>query len=245
MTFGQGIDYGDRFTEVLEELVPDLEVINLGMLAYGTDQELLVFEREGWRYHPDVVLLDVFLGNDLDDLRYERRYSWPKPYFRPQNKGYVLVPPRKTWDVTLRIWSYVAEFGFQIYERGHPSSRKATIWEENDTLPLFEWLVGQLSDRVRESGSRLLIVVIYPREELQAGRSKRNQEILTRLAESGIPTLDTFDAFRESLHRGEDLHLPDDGHWNTLGHRLAAQLILKDPRVAGWLQDGPIPTIRP
>src|SRR5215813_1725393 len=61
-TFGWRMDYGHRFTEVLEQLDPSLEVINLGMHAYGTDQELLVYEREGWRYDPDVVLLSVFAG---------------------------------------------------------------------------------------------------------------------------------------------------------------------------------------
>jgi hypothetical protein len=60
------------FTRALEKLLnerlgsPELryEVINGGVGAWGTDQELLFYLYEGYRYAPDIVLLD-FTPNDV------------------------------------------------------------------------------------------------------------------------------------------------------------------------------------
>jgi hypothetical protein len=44
-----------------------VEVLNFGVLGYGTAQELLTLREEVWRYDPDVVVLALFTGNDLRD----------------------------------------------------------------------------------------------------------------------------------------------------------------------------------
>jgi len=44
-----------------------IEVINLGVDEKGTDRELLLYAGFGWRFEPDVVLLTVYIGNDLVD----------------------------------------------------------------------------------------------------------------------------------------------------------------------------------
>jgi hypothetical protein len=41
------------------------EAINTGVIGYGTDQELLFFRREGYRYHPDLVILTFCTINDV------------------------------------------------------------------------------------------------------------------------------------------------------------------------------------
>lgn len=48
---------------------PDLrvEVHNLGQLAYGTDQQVVLLEREGLPRRPDVALLFFYVGNDVRD----------------------------------------------------------------------------------------------------------------------------------------------------------------------------------
>lgn len=44
-----------------------IEVINAGVVGYGTDNALAYYTHEGYRYHPDLVLLAFFTGNDLTD----------------------------------------------------------------------------------------------------------------------------------------------------------------------------------
>ena len=63
-----------------------VEVLNAGVSAWGTDNALLYFLHEGWRYRPDVVLLLFNTGNDvLENHRalFTSLGTYPdKPFFR-------------------------------------------------------------------------------------------------------------------------------------------------------------------
>ena len=78
----------DCFSEVLERTLNEqakkaklYEVINAGVLGYGTDQELLFFRQEGVHYDPDLVLLCFWIVNDASDNSYVLRGGMSKPYF--------------------------------------------------------------------------------------------------------------------------------------------------------------------
>jgi hypothetical protein len=43
------------------------EVINFGVDSYSTAQELITLRDHVWRYQPDLVILEVFVGNDLKE----------------------------------------------------------------------------------------------------------------------------------------------------------------------------------
>jgi len=46
---------------------PAVEVISAGVVNWGTNQQLLYYREEGQRFRPDLVLLLLYLGNDLQD----------------------------------------------------------------------------------------------------------------------------------------------------------------------------------
>ncbi|MCK5944809.1 MAG: SGNH/GDSL hydrolase family protein, partial [Planctomycetes bacterium] len=85
MTFGANVDYGQRFTEHLED--DRTEVLNLAACGYGTDQQVLLYEHEGRDYAADVVMLLVTPYNDLDDIRCSRLGGWSKPWFTIEDDG--------------------------------------------------------------------------------------------------------------------------------------------------------------
>ena len=65
--FGSGgVDYGRRFTELLESSAPQLEVVNAGVPGYSPDQEFLFLQSEGYRYQPDLVVVGLFM-NDFSE----------------------------------------------------------------------------------------------------------------------------------------------------------------------------------
>jgi len=73
-TFGYGVDGQFTFAKILERnLNNSLDsgnsflVINAGVSGYGTAQEMLQYELVGSKLHPDLVILSVFLGNDIQD----------------------------------------------------------------------------------------------------------------------------------------------------------------------------------
>lgn len=63
-----------------------VEVINLSVDAYGTDRELLLYALLGWQFHPDLVILSIYAGNDIQDNQIDleaRRYGYRlgRPFF--------------------------------------------------------------------------------------------------------------------------------------------------------------------
>ncbi|HXG08246.1 MAG TPA: SGNH/GDSL hydrolase family protein [Gemmataceae bacterium] len=71
MTEAVQVNLDQTFTYLLEKRLADgprpVEVLNFGCSGYSTIQELLSFQREGPRYRPDLVILAVFLDNDVAD----------------------------------------------------------------------------------------------------------------------------------------------------------------------------------
>jgi lysophospholipase L1-like esterase len=56
-----------------------VEVINLSIDAFGTDRELLLYAILGWQFQPDLVLLSIYPGNDIQDNQIDleaRRYGY-------------------------------------------------------------------------------------------------------------------------------------------------------------------------
>lgn len=117
------VRYEDAFPQRLQELLNQrlgrpVEIINLSIDAYGTDRELLLYAMVGWQFQPDLVLLSVYTGNDIQDNQIDletRRY------------GYRIDRPFFTLDGDmLRLHNSV------VFERGlYPDA------------PVFGWLVDQ------------------------------------------------------------------------------------------------------
>lgn len=63
-TWGFGVNDSEIYTEQLESILPNTEVINLGVTAYSIWQEILYLKREGLQYNPDIVILGLCM-NDI------------------------------------------------------------------------------------------------------------------------------------------------------------------------------------
>jgi hypothetical protein len=72
-TAGLQVEEAETFPKLLETQLnrhsPQLkvEVVNAGVIGYGTDNQLAYFTYEGYKYQPDLVILAFFTGNDLTD----------------------------------------------------------------------------------------------------------------------------------------------------------------------------------
>jgi hypothetical protein len=95
-----------------------IEVINTGVSSYGTDNELLFFRHEGYKYEPDLVLLAFTTGNDVRENyepfnRETLDANLSKPSFRLDENGSLQMqagppppPPIPWW----RKHFYVGEY---------------------------------------------------------------------------------------------------------------------------------------
>ncbi|WP_420632196.1 hypothetical protein [Candidatus Leptofilum sp.] len=94
-TAAMQVELEETFVKQLEaelnDNAGDWEVINAGVNAYGTDNELLFYRLEGEKYDPDIVFLNMYLANDVYnnhptlELRYGGQSA--KPYFTLNDDG--------------------------------------------------------------------------------------------------------------------------------------------------------------
>jgi lysophospholipase L1-like esterase len=84
-TLGYTVDRPDTITQLLEKELASqgrsVQVINGGTEGYSTDQEVLWLAREGAKYSPDVVVLQMY-ENDVFWNSQDRYLRYPKPKLR-------------------------------------------------------------------------------------------------------------------------------------------------------------------
>jgi hypothetical protein len=239
--YGAGVDDRETFGALLESQHPDLEVVNLSVGGYGTDQELIKLERQGLRYHPDVVVLHFCLFSDFTDnalpsALFDARQ--PKPFFTwdagalVEHAGHLkLSPPRKLaqW---LSDYSHLYN-RLRVLLKGRRPPREPGVWADRKAaveanLPpaaelTFE-LVRRMNARSREAGARFL-VVIHPDEFAYKHRSRLLRKFCTTPALEGIPVIEMGARYRERGLRFGDFALDEPGHLTKRGHEIAAETL--------------------
>lgn len=233
--FGMGVEERHLFTTLLEGLLEDgspgreFQVINLGVLGYATDQELILFQELGTRLMPDAVVLlmcdNDFLGN-VQDFVYRRYY---KPFFeleaggrlrafnqpvphldRGQRARLFLGQESNLWNA-LRRWTRSPD----LLEVAVPRDT------DQDPILLTAALVRGLSGIVEAAGARLLVANTAHRgEETPLFHALRPR--LEGIAQLGL------EGFLSRARRNQPDRLwdfPGDTHWNRDTHQLVAQVL--------------------
>jgi len=73
-TFGAGVEFEDTFVKQLESILRQkndgkkYEVINAGVMGYGTDQEYYYLKEWGFKLKPDLVIVAFYIQNDVEDV---------------------------------------------------------------------------------------------------------------------------------------------------------------------------------
>jgi hypothetical protein len=95
-TAGLQVPEEETFSKMLETQLQQhypqtkFEVINAGIVGYGTDNQLAYFTHEGYKYQPDLVLLAFFTGNDITDNISQSLYELVDGHLIP------VAPPQRT-----------------------------------------------------------------------------------------------------------------------------------------------------
>jgi lysophospholipase L1-like esterase len=119
MTAALQVPLDDTFAQVLEERLysaagyENWEVINAGVNAFGTDNELLFYRLEASKYQPDIVILGIYLANDVYNnyplLEQAVGGSAHKPYFEFTETGDLVLknfPVQNTETFLIRLGSF-------------------------------------------------------------------------------------------------------------------------------------------
>ncbi len=239
--FGDGIHQDLLCTEVLERIVPDLEVVNLSCVGYSPAQHDIILSEEGFRYDPDIVI--EFLIKTDETCTFD---SWDALMQRPKcclmyDGGEISIRPPQfpPWQVALSS-SYLAE---RLYLLGLPMAALVPdlftpqpALTEADKLAALRQLVLRTWHKCRERGIEYRAVYLPSSDELDGTASPGNRFMADRLlgrmaAEDALPLVDLtqpLEQAHDDRQRGPvvdflGLHLNARGHEVVAGE-LAAVL---------------------
>lgn len=97
------------FTSLLENQLnqhysdTNFEVINAGIVGYGTANQLSFFTHEGYKYDPDLILLAFFTGNDILD-------NISPPHYKLENGKLIPIQAVYNPDIGTPPWAKEGTF---------------------------------------------------------------------------------------------------------------------------------------
>jgi hypothetical protein len=241
------VPYAHNYLTLLEAELRDIgpvEIVNMGVSATTPRDYVDILVNEGLAFGPDLVLANVFIGNDFET-----------PGRKPWEYSYVATFVRflsRFWNA--QVPSTAAAAGTAAaYEDAAPSFSRERFLEievdraviyGDDLAPAVERVASRLAemrDIAARAGAGFAVVFIpdevqvdpaLQSEVAQAtGRApdaldfgRPNRLLAAALAAQGIVAVDLLPAFQRDGSTTR-LYKPQDTHWNIAGNRLAASTL--------------------
>jgi lysophospholipase L1-like esterase len=244
ITWGHGVNQAERYSDLLLALLQrkglPVEVLNLAVSGYGTDQAYLLFRSEEHRYCPDLVLFG-FYENDLRENLSAVQGPYPKPYFRVgagdelvlenvpvprvSGRGQDRASARVTMESGLRAY---LRHNLRLYAALAFVKESVRRWSAGDQKPaaippeaveITAAILRQFAELVERAGSGFAVIVLP-----DIGYTPLTARAVAR---SGITrSLNLTPVFLKAASEREPLFFALDGaHWTHRAHALAAQAI--------------------
>jgi hypothetical protein len=239
--YGAGVKDEETFSALLETRTGRFDVVNLSVGGYGTDQELIQFEREGVRYHPDVVILSFclfsdFVDNALPTALFDARQA--KPYFTWNGHSLVLHDEHVRLSTARRAIQWLADQS-HLFNRlrvivglGRPA-RQPGVWADRmaavmrDAVKAAELtfrLIARMGEDTRRAGARF-VVLVHPDEFAYMHRSHLLHKFCTAPQLEGITVVDLAARYHERGLEFREFALDQPGHLTRLGHQVVTETL--------------------
>jgi hypothetical protein len=242
--FGDGVASEDTFVQRLEAEDGRLQAINAGVIGYGTDQQLLYYEKNGTRYDADITLVGLNAYDLRDNISSRVRSGYIKPRFTladgrlelvnvPISKGSLLDRSQRMLTTQSDLYTLIDQTllrrGPAADEGGRGQAAAEVFPPENEmnaALDITAAVLARLAANVRARGGKL-VVAFLPYEMDFAG-DRRYKGLVNRVVERVESTghREGFLVFdlRSHLGSGRALYL-DRMHFNPEGHRRVADAL--------------------
>lgn len=265
-TFGYGVSEQESFPKLTEMHLKrsgtQTEVLNAGIPGVGPDWYYLFLKHKAFDFAPDLIVVNIYLGNDLFDHAYfdtTTRDGQGLPVRLGTSQEYVDADGTRRlantpWQYTIP-WLRSSHLFMRVASiRNPPSPNPGTPYAINGSGCLLkpeckaidadiQKVVRILSEMntIAKEHSTPLVVTLLPWEAqlsrklneqsngylipaTKAQRHAVSDKIGALLAKNAIKYVDFLEAF--DAYTGDDaVFTPMDYHWNTTGHRIAAEYL--------------------
>jgi lysophospholipase L1-like esterase len=243
--FGWGLPEEATLASILDKELDSVEVVNLSLSGYGTDQSYLRFGLEGVHFQPDIVIIQV-TPNDFEEIQSAFFNQKPKPRFVFQDDGGIEltnVPVKATGaeaerfyerslPVPFKEWLGWNSFSYNFLNEKYHRIRRARTNEPDgsprafseESVALFKAIIGDLGDELGEIGAKG--IVVHTSRDLSEDYS---------LDGIGVPVLDLYPTFANRAPGDDALFFPDGYHYTARGNRLMADAVMTELSRLGYL----------
>lgn len=242
-TFGEGVELKDTYLSVLENKLEEkydpenIEIIKAGVPGYGTKQEIIFLKRYISFFKPDIVIMGLL---PKEAFRSENPYTYCQGYIvesKKINQLYLVSGKLYSSHAKNRFLGKLDAFSKHFYltpqfiqsrfkslrkkfKKQNPKGEKFLSADElNKKYALTFSLLKEYKEICLAHGARPVIVLIE-------GNPIEDNFIIQFTKTIGIPTLSLYPVFKELDDKQITYHFLRDLHWNTTGHKVAAETIL-------------------
>jgi hypothetical protein len=256
-TYSQMVDDEQAWTTILAQRFPHSQVMNLGLIGAAPQQYLRVYETFGVNLAPKVLLVGIFLENDLWGAgEFDR---WWKAKGREAFPEFGSKGPTsgiRAWLVRKMTGLYI----FALLQDFRESHRAASLLSGRSIRlssggpiqlvpsllthmaifaqygrPEFMLIletIEQINALAQKNHTECLILFFPSKEEVYLpllGEKAANlsEPFISELDKRGISYLDLRPSFHQQAAAGKQLFFEVDGHPNVLGYTLIAETVFE------------------
>jgi len=227
--FGWGVSENRRFSNLIENRSPYLELWNLAVPAYGLDQQIASYQLDGAHLEADEVIFFVS-RKTLDRTHREYMDGRPKPMFVKDHNGTLQFVPPKRVSMTRLLYEalsplYLPHFLnrkikiLQAVKEGNDNGRNQ---ERNAKTSIYISLVSDFEKEMLilarniavERNQKMTLLVELPKD------MRKDLEDLCKHKDIGFVEIDSESEGIDALHGRHD------PHWNPKAHQIIEEQIV-------------------
>jgi hypothetical protein len=223
-TFGERIGNAQTYPSILERLLTETEVLNLGVHGWGTDQQYLYLTSLGLRFKPDLVILG-FYEHDME-RNGSSFFNYAKPRFLLEDGALILTgsPVPSPEEILARPSRFP-----DLYLAGFVRKRINRILDNTKLRPIESRQVWSVTRSIfeaarRESeGTEARFLIVYIPHEIDRWATAVETAVADWAEATGTHLLNLRPVF--AAEPEADWSTLYDGHWTAKGHEAAAAAI--------------------
>jgi hypothetical protein len=188
------------YVVTLRDSLPELDIINAAVPGSGILEASIIAADKIKRFPPDVLVYQVYVGNDLWDIR----KSWSSPHISLLRKFYWRL---SDYSLSLRYLNYrLGQFrsvigkSVEIQELKHDMPFSASLYSKREQM-LMQAEPTLIHDSIRASGKRGKDLAIWFKkmDQLLSNLSPRTQKVVLLILPHCVQVNDFYRRNLESL----------------------------------------------
>jgi hypothetical protein len=205
-------------------MMPDVEVLNMGVHGYGHDQMLILLTEEGVKYAPDIIILGFVTKDMARNLLQFRDYA--KPKFVVERGALKLMGSPVPRPEEILRWDWARP---RLYDIWSITVHEVNKWTGRQKRAA-EMVTAHILDEVIAVAERIhaipLLIYLPTGEEISDRTPLTDGErFLFGVCQThgNVRCLSARPSFAQEIATGTTLKLT--GHWDPAGHLVVAKAI--------------------